>query len=353
MSDPRMSQRKLDHIAIALGPRSQFSRPAGFENLHFVHQALPELSLAEIDLSCEFLGKKLAAPLLISSMTGGPLQGGRINQHLAAAAQFCSIGMGVGSQRIMWSDPAAATSFGVRPVAPDILLLGNLGAVQLNDGFGLAHCREAVERIGADGLYLHLNPLQEAVQPEGDTDFRGLWAKIDSLCRELPFPLLLKECGCGLSGELAARAAQSGVAALEISGAGGTSWALIESQRSADPLRRQLGETFADWGIPTPVSLQLCREAAPQMPLIASGGIRSGLDAAKALALGADLVSVAQPFLQAATESAEAVQARIDLFVMELRVAMFCVGAPNLAALRGKPLLRVSESDAHRAQGHV
>lgn len=340
MSETPMSQRKLDHIALALGARSQFTTPTGFADLHFIHQALPEVSLEDIDLSCEFLGKKLTAPLLIASMTGGPAQGGTINQHLAQAAQQAGIGMGVGSQRIMFTDPTSHPSFELRKYAPDILLLGNLGAVQLNCGFDESHCRQAVEMIGADGLYLHLNPLQEAIQPEGDTQFQALWPKIETLCQQLPFPLLLKECGCGLSGDLAQRASQAGVAALEISGAGGTSWSLIESQRSADPLRRQLGETFANWGIPTPLSLQLCREAAPDMPLIASGGIRSGLDAAKAIALGAQMVSVAQPFLQAATESAEAVAARIQLFLMELRVAMFCVGAKNLAELRGKALLR-------------
>jgi isopentenyl-diphosphate delta-isomerase len=340
MSDPNMSQRKLDHIALALGPRSQFDTPTGFENLHFVHQALPEISLEEIDLSCEFLGKKLAAPLLIASMTGGPIQGGRINQHLAQAAQNAGIGMGVGSQRIMFVDPTSHASFDLRKYAPDILLLANLGAVQLNFGFDESHCRQAVDMIGADGLYLHLNPLQEAIQPEGDTHFKDLWPKITHLARVLPFPLLLKECGCGLSAELAKKAAQVGIAALEISGAGGTSWSLIESQRSTDPLRRQLGETFANWGIPTPISLQLCRQAAPDMPLIASGGIRSGLDAAKAIAMGAQLVSVAQPFLQAATESPEALSARIQLFLMELRVAMFCVGARNLVELRGKELIR-------------
>jgi isopentenyl-diphosphate delta-isomerase len=340
MNDPNMSQRKLDHIALALGPRSQFDTPTGFDNLHFVHQALPEISLEEIDLSCEFLGKKLTAPLLIASMTGGPIQGGRINQHLAQAAQNAGIGMGVGSQRIMFVDPTSHASFDLRKYAPDILLLANLGAVQLNFGFDASHCRQAVDMIGADGLYLHLNPLQEAIQPEGDTHFKDLWPKIEALCNTLPFPLLLKECGCGLSAELAKKASQAGIAALEVSGAGGTSWSLIESQRSTDPLRRQLGETFANWGIPTPLSLQFCRQAAPEMPLIASGGIRSGLDAAKAIALGAQLVSVAKPFLQAATESPEAVAARIQLFLMELRVAMFCVGAKNLVELQGKELIR-------------
>jgi isopentenyl-diphosphate Delta-isomerase len=340
MADQNISQRKLDHIALALGPRSQFSQSAGFENWHFVHQALPEISLDEIDLSCRFLGKELAAPLLISSMTGGPTQGGKINQNLAQAAQAKGIGMGVGSQRIMFVDPTSHSSFELRPWAPDILLLGNLGAVQLNEGFDESHCRQAVEWIGADGLYLHLNPLQEAIQPEGDTNFKALWPKIETLCKGLPFPVLLKECGSGLSADLAKRAVKAGISALEISGAGGTSWALIESQRSSDPLRKQLGETFADWGIPTPISLQYCRSAAPSMPLIASGGIRSGLDAAKALAMGAELVSIAKPFLGAATESTEAVQAKIELFMLELRVAMFCVGAKNIDELRKQELVR-------------
>jgi isopentenyl-diphosphate delta-isomerase len=334
-----ITTRKRDHIAIALQPTSQFPlRRTGFNDCWFMHEALPEFALEDVEISLEMLGKKLAAPVIISSMTGGPEQGQTINRHLAQAAQKVGVAMGVGSQRITFEHPETVSTFQVRDVAPDILLFSNLGAVQLNYGFGFEQCRQAVEQIGADALYFHLNALQEAVQPEGDTNFRDLLPRMAEICAQLPYPIFAKECGNGLSRRAAEQLSRAGIRGLEVSGAGGTSWALIEGQRATDPLRRRLGETFADWGIPTTLSIRLCREAAPDRVVIASGGIRTGLDAAKAIALGADAISIAQPLLQPALESSEAVERALAQLIQELKVAMFCAGARTLAELRQTPL---------------
>lgn len=327
-------RRKADHIQLALNQGSQIGAAEGFDAYTLEHQALPELDLQAIDLSTQAFGKSLAAPLLIGSMTGGLEQGARINRHLAEAAQALGLGMGLGSQRVTFEHPETLASFKVRAYAPDILLLANLGAVQLNKGFEASHCQQAVSSVGADGLYLHLNPLQEAIQAEGDTEFGGLSQRIAEVCAQLQVPVLVKECGNGISGATARRLQAAGVQAIEVSGRGGTSWAWIEAQRNPDPRMKRLGKTFAHWGLTTPQSLLACRQAAPELLLIGAGGIRSGLDAAKAIALGADLVSIAQPLLAPALESTEAVIAELQLFLLELRIAMFCAGAKDLAALR-------------------
>ena len=340
-TDPTLA-RKSDHIRLALSEDSQIkARGHGFDAWELEHQALPELDLDEIDTSLTVLGKSLAAPVMIASMTGGPELGSRINHNLAAAAQELGLAMGLGSLRVIFESPDSLSSFQVRDVAPDILLLANLGAVQLNYGFTEWHCRQAVERVGADALYLHLNPLQEAIQPEGDTNFKDLTEHIAEICSQLSFPILAKECGNGLSARVARELVAAGVQGLEVSGRGGTSWAWIEAQRNSDPLRQRLGETFANWGIPTPESIRLCRMAAPDTLIIGSGGIRNGLDAAKAIALGADTVSIAQPLLQAAQESPQAVVKELELFMLELRIAMFCCGARNLTELRRVEVFRV------------
>lgn len=330
--------RKSDHLRLAMDAGSQFAANDGFESWHFEHQALPEIDFDEINLNCQLFGKSLKAPLLIASMTGGPEQGAKINQNLAQAAQTLGLGMGLGSMRVIFDQPETLTTFQVRDVAPDILLLANLGAVQLNKGFSEWHCREVVKQVQADGLYLHLNPLQEAIQPEGDTSFRNLTEHIAEACSQLEFPVLAKECGNGLSARSAKRLIGAGIQGLEVSGRGGTSWAWIEAQRQTDIRRQRLGRTFAHWGLSTPDSLLACREVANETPLIASGGIRSGLDMAKALALGADAVSIAQPLLKAALESPAAVIQELELFLLELKITMFCVGARNLTELKKIPL---------------
>jgi isopentenyl-diphosphate delta-isomerase len=332
--DP-ITRRKLDHIAVSLSPAADFrSVRTGFDDYHFLHQALPEVDLDAIDLGTDFLGYRLRAPILIASMTGGIDKGAVINRNLAIAAQQLGLPMGLGSQRITVTHPETLASFQVRDVAPDVPLFGNLGAVQLNYGFGPEEVVRLVESVGANGLFLHLNPLQEAVQPEGDRNFAGLVPRIADLCRSVPFPILAKETGCGIAGDTAATLVQAGVSAIDLSGAGGTSWSRIEGARVPDGGGANLGEVFGEWGIPTALSLQLVRESCPSVPVIASGGMRDGIAAAKALALGADLVSLAKPLLAPALESPEAVVRVLEDWMQQLRVAMFCIGARSIADLK-------------------
>lgn len=328
-------RRKADHIRINLEENVQF--PAltnGFERYRLVHQALPELDLDEIDAGVPLLGRILHLPLLISSMTGGAAAAGAINRNLASAAQARGIAMGVGSQRAGIEEGQTADTFRVRDVAPDILLLANLGAVQLNYGYTVDQCRQAVEMIEADALILHLNPLQEALQADGDRNWKGLLDKIEAICRTVGVPVVVKEVGWGISEASARRLAAAGVAVIDVAGAGGTSWSEVEYHRATEEAQRRLARTFADWGLPTAESLLAAQRAAPGLPLIASGGMRNGIDAAKALALGASAVGIASPFLKAAAASPEEVLRAIDQFAAELRTAMFCAGAGSVPALR-------------------
>lgn len=337
-----IAQRKKDHIKISLHEDVAMRRPTGFERYAFVHQALPEIAFEDVSLATSFLGHAIKAPILVSSMTGGAIQGEVVNRHLAEAARTLGLPMAVGSERILFEHPELRPTFeAVRHVAPDIVLFGNLGAVQLNYGFDTAKVREAVSIIGADGLFFHLNPLQEVIQPGGDTNFRHLTEKIGRIAKDVDFPILVKEVGCGIDPDLAVKLAGEGVSAIDVSGAGGTSWAKIEALRTSDLARRTLGDVFGDWGLPTVDSLIGCRSALGDFPLIASGGIRTGLDMAKAIVLGADLVGVAMPLLGPATRSTDETVAALNALMDELRVAMFLVGARDLAALRARrPLLR-------------
>ncbi|MBN1178332.1 MAG: type 2 isopentenyl-diphosphate Delta-isomerase [Anaerolineae bacterium] len=338
-------ERKADHIRISLEEDVTFeSLTTGFERYRFSHCALPEFSLAAVDTRTQFLGRRLAAPLLISSMTGGTAEAERINRHLAQAAQELGVGMGLGSQRAGLEDAALARTYRVRDVAPDVLLFANLGAVQLNYGYTVDHCRRAVDMIEADGLILHLNPLQEALQPEGQTDFSGLLRKIEGVCRALDVPVMVKEVGWGLSASLCRRLADAGVAALDVAGAGGTSWSQVEMYRALDDAQREVAAAFRDWGIPTAEALVQARAAVPDLPLVASGGVQNGIDVAKALALGADVCGVARALLAAADTSAEAVARALTTLVAQLRAAMFAAGAPDVAALRHTPLVDILHS---------
>jgi isopentenyl-diphosphate Delta-isomerase len=329
-------RRKADHIRINLEEDVQFpSLTTGFENYRLVHQALPELNLRQIDTAIELFGKRLQAPLLISSMTGGTEAAGAINRNLAAAAQRRGIAMGLGSQRIALEQPETIDSFRVREVAPNVLLFANLGAVQLNYGYGVEQCRRAVEIVEADALILHLNPLQEALQTDGDWDWSELLGKIERVCRELAVPVMVKEVGWGISEQTARWLVGVGVAGIDVAGSGGTSWSEVERHRAPTEARRRMARAFADWGIPTAEALKMARRGAPELPLIASGGLRTGIEAAKALALGAAAVGVASPFLKAAAASVEEVIATVDQFTLELRIAMFCSGAGDMEALRG------------------
>jgi isopentenyl-diphosphate delta-isomerase len=332
-------RRKEEHLRIALaGDVGSRQVSTGLEKYTFLHQALPEIDLGSVDTAVTLFGKRLAAPLVVAPMTGGTGAAGSINRHLAAAAQSLGLAMGVGSQRGMLEDPAAADTFQVRDVAPDILLFANLGAVQLNYGLGVPECRRVVEYIGADALVLHLNPLQEALQPEGNTDFSGLLDRIKEVCRELPVPVIVKEVGSGISEGVARKLAEAGVAGIDVAGAGGTSWGRIEGIRSGGRTA-SLAADLESWGIPTAASIVLARRGAPGVTLIAGGGIRTGLDAAKAIALGADAASMALPLLQPATESTGTVISVLRDVIEVLRLVMFCTGAADITRLKNTPLL--------------
>jgi isopentenyl-diphosphate delta-isomerase len=321
--------RKAEHIRLALEERMQLGVNY-FDEYHFEHAALPEIDFDDIDIGVDFLGRRLAAPLLVSSMTGGTEAAGLINRNLAAGAERTGIAVGVGSQRKALEDPAKADTFKVREVAPSVPLLANLGAVQLNYGLGALECLQAVEMIGADALILHLNPLQEAIQPEGQRNFAGLLPKIGEVVRALPVPIVVKEIGCGISAATARALAGQGIRIIDTAGVGGTSWARIEAERAGD---LDLGEVFAGWGIPTPLSIREVRSVGG-LTVIASGGLRNGIDVAKALALGADLAGMAYPFLQAATESPERVVDKVQRIVLELKICMFCLGVKSVPELR-------------------
>jgi isopentenyl-diphosphate delta-isomerase len=301
---------------------------------------LPELNRSEIDITTTFLRKSLGAPLLISSMTGGTQQTKTINFRLAEVAQHYKLAMGVGSQRVAVENPQVADTFAVRSHAPDILLLANLGAVQLNYSYGLDECLRVIDLCQADALILHLNPLQECIQVKGDTNFRGLLDKINKLCIKLPVPVIVKEVGNGISAAIAQKLIDAGVTAIDVAGAGGTSWAKVESERALDEKQRRLGLTFANWGLPTAECITSIRAIAPEIPLIASGGLRDGLDVAKAIALGADVSGLAWPFLQAAAESVDAVDALVQLLIAEITTVLLCTGNATLSQLKDSDTLQ-------------
>lgn len=334
MDDPiELGNRKTEHIRINLEEDVRSGLTTGFERLHFVNQGLPEIDLSSVDTSLNIFGKKLAAPLIISSMTGGTMEAEQINLRLAETAQEKAIAMGVGSQRAAIADPETIQTFQVRRAAPDALLFANLGAVQLNYGYSIDQCRQAVDMIEADGLILHLNALQEALQPEGDSNFSDLLVKIETICRNLPIPVIVKEVGWGISGDTARQLADAGVAAIDVAGAGGTSWSQVEMHRMKDLRRAAIAAAFRDWGIPTAESIRQVRAAVPNLPIIASGGLRNGVEIAKTIALGASLAGMAGPFLKAAARSQEDTVALVDDVITELRIAMFAAGAADLIRL--------------------
>jgi isopentenyl-diphosphate delta-isomerase len=332
------SSRKADHIRINLEEDVSSGITSGLERYHFIHQALPELNLEDVDLRLEVFARKLNAPILISSMTGGTDEAGEINRRLAEAAQETGIAMGLGSQRAAIEDPTLSSSFQVRQYAPDVLLLANLGAVQLNYGYGVEHCQRAVEMIEADALILHLNALQEAVQPEGDTRFAGLLSKIESVCQAISVPVIVKEVGWGFSERAARHLEAVGVSAIDVAGAGGTSWTQVEMHRAKNHSQAQLAAAFLDWGIPTAEAIYNIRTAAPSLKIFASGGLRNGIDIAKCIALGASLGAMASPFLKAANYSVDETIETIRLIQRQIQVAMFACGAEDLEQLGKTPL---------------
>ena len=334
--------RKNDHLDIVLSGRATSTVSAGFERFVFEHVALPETNMDEIELGTEFLRKHISAPLLVSSMTGGPERAEFINANLATACEELGIAFAVGSQRVaIEADGSAGLSSQLRKLAPTIPLMANFGAAQLNLGYGYDQAMRAVEMIGADALIIHLNPLQEAVQPEGDRNWRGLLTRIEQLARALTVPLAVKEVGCGISGRLARQLVDSGVTIIDVAGAGGTSWAAVEAGRARTPMQAEIARAFIGWGQPTADAIAEVREACPDAFIIGSGGIRDGVDAAKAICLGADLVGQAAATLDAATLSAEAVIDHFRAIIMQMKITCFCTGSSDLAALRSARLRRV------------
>lgn len=338
MSD-EINHRKYDHIRIVRSDGGSDRGKSYFDAVALVHRALPEIDMKAIDPAVEFLGKSLSFPLMIAPMTGGDHDLVRtINRNLARAAEATRVAMAVGSQRVMITHAAARESFALRPHAPRTVLLGNLGAVQLNHGFTLRECLQAIEVLEADGLYLHLNPLQEAIQPEGETNFSGLADKIGQVAAELPRPVLVKEVGSGIARQDAELLIARGIRYIDAAGSGGTSWSRIEhfrqqANRSAET--SQAGLLFQDWGLPTPALLEELAPLGDRVTLIASGGIRSGLDMAKAMILGASLCGIAKPFLEPALHSADEVIRLIERLRKEFIITLFLLGITRSADLIG------------------
>jgi len=341
-------ERKSSHIRVCLEEDVQARRKTtGFEDAFFVHRALPEIKRDRISLSTSFFNHKLSAPLIVGAMTGGAVETTKINAAIAQAVEELGLGMGVGSQRAAINNPKLEHTFAVaREKAPTAFLIANIGAPQLVQGYGVREARRAVEMMKADALAIHLNPLQEAVQPEGETDYAGVLKKIGEIAQTLKVPVIVKETGAGIAAEEAKMLEAAGVAGIDVAGAGGTSWAAVEYHRAKElrnEFRQRLGENFWDWGIPTAASLIEVVQSV-HLTVIASGGIRSGMDVAKALALGADLTSTALPVLRPATKSSEEVKKALRFTIEELRNAMFLAGADSIQKLKSASVVVVGKT---------
>jgi len=336
-------KRKADHIRISLNHNVQARKvTTGFEDTHLVHNALPEIDKQDIDLSTTVFNHKFSAPLIVGAITGGTSEAAKINAAIAEAVEELGLGMGVGSQRVAIEDKTLEKTFAIaRKKAPTAFLIANLGGVQLVHGYGLKEVKKAVKMIDADAIAIHLNPLQEAVQPEGQTRFEGVLEKIGEITKELGKPVIAKETGAGIAAEEAKRLEAANVEGIDISGAGGTSFAAVEYYRAkgkSNSSQRRLGEVFWDWGIPTAVSLVEVSQSV-NIPIIASGGIRSGVEMAKALALGASLTSISKPVLEAAVKGVKETKRELLLLIEELKNSMFLVGADTVQALKEKPVV--------------
>jgi isopentenyl-diphosphate delta-isomerase len=341
--DDMIGERKADHIEICLKEDVQARQATtGFEDVHLVHKALPEIERKKVDLSTTAFGYKFSAPIFVGAMTGGTTEATKINAAIAEAVEELNLGMGVGSQRIAIDNPKLEHSFSVvREKAPTAFIVANIGGPQLVSKYGVKEAKKAVEMVSANALAIHLNPLQEAVQPEGDTNYANLLQNICKVAQELEVPVIVKETGAGIAAEDAAMLEAAGVAGIDVAGVGGTSWAAVEYYRAKarqDVFSQRLGETFWDWGIPTVASLVETVRSV-NLPVIASGGIRDGIDAAKALALGANLASATFPFLEPATKGSEDVKKALRYLVGEVRNAMFLVGANSIQKLQKVPVV--------------
>jgi len=335
--------RKSRHLDICLEEDVASFQTTGFDRVRLHHEALPEFALEDVDTTTRLFGHLLRAPLVISSMTGGTARAATINRNLAIAAEAAGVALALGSQRAALENGALLGTYDVRRVAPHVVLFANLGAVQLNYAVTADDAQRAVEAIGANGLYLHLNPLQEALQNGGDTNFRNLAPKIEAVVKRLDVPVIAKSVGSGISVKTARRLLSLGIAAIDVAGAGGTSWARVEGKR-AGGARERIAETFGGWGYPTVEATAALRQALPDATIVASGGIRSGIDVAKSIALGANAAGIALPFLAPASRSAQAVGDLLDEFITGLRIAMFASGSRTVGAL--PQALYVRGSDA-------
>lgn len=337
-----IEERKKRHIEVSLKENVQTTVGTGLEDVYLIHRSLPEIDLEDVNTETRLFGHCLSAPFIISAITGGTEEAARINQNLADAAELLGVGMGVGSQRIALEDPGREYTFSiVRDRAPTALIIGNLGCPQLALGYGVEEARRCVEMVDADALALHMNPLQETIQMGGETRYRGVLSKIREIVEGIDVPVIAKETGSGVAYEEAVQLEKAGVKGIDVSGVGGTSWSATEhylAKVHGNRLRESLGRTFWNWGIPTAISLVEVKESTGLI-VIASGGIRTGVDMAKAIALGADAVAIAQPLLKYAVESEESLVDYIKNILLEFRTAMFLVGAETISELRRVPVI--------------
>lgn len=333
----KTKERKMEHIEICLRENVQFSKPAGFDDVEFVHCAVPEVNLDEVSPETELFGKKLRAPIIIAAMTGGTRKGGEINAFLAMLAEEFGVGIGVGSQRAAVEDTSLRDTFSVvKEKAPSALKIANIGAPQLVKGYDIKELENIVSMIDADVLAVHLNSLQEAVQPEGEAFFRGVLEKLRRITELLDVPVMVKETGCGIAAEEALLLEEAGVEAVDVGGAGGTSWSAVEHFRRRGD---ELGKTFWDWGIPTAVATVEVA-AATNLKVVATGGIRNGVHVAKAIALGANAAGIAYPFLEHAYKGDyHKGRALIEKIIRELKVTMFLTGSRKVDDLKRTRLI--------------
>lgn len=330
-----INQRKTEHIDLCLKENVEgVNKTTGLEGISFIHNALPEINFNDINLETSFLNKKIQAPFLVSSMTGGSELAASINHNLAKAAEDKGWAIGLGSTRALLESDAHKESFMIRKSAQTVPLIANLGAVQLNYGYGVEECKQIIERTEADSLVLHLNSLQEVVQDGGDLNFADLLPKIEKICREIEQPIGVKEVGFGIDGHVAKQLTDVGISYIDVAGAGGTSWSQVEKLRTQDPLRKAAAEAFNSWGLPTKDCIVSVKKHVTGVPVIASGGMKTGLDAAKAITIGADMVGFARQLLQAATESVDAVVQMMDQIELELKIAMFGIGVKTIDELQ-------------------
>jgi isopentenyl-diphosphate delta-isomerase len=330
-----INRRKTEHIRLCLTENVEgVNKSTGLEGISFIHNALPEINFDDIKLNSSFLEKELQAPFLVSSMTGGSELASEINHNLAKAAEEKGWAIALGSTRALLESEAHKKSFLIRESAPTAPLIANLGAVQLNYGYGASEAQRIVDLTEADSLVLHFNSLQEAVQDGGDLNFENLLPKIEEVCKKVNVPVGAKEVGFGIDGFAAEKLYDAGVSYIDVAGAGGTSWSQVEKLRSRDPLKKNAAEAFNNWGLPTKDCINSVRSKLPDIPLVASGGMKTGVDAAKAITIGADIIGFARQLLQAATESSEAVAATMDQIELELKMTMFGIGVKTLDELK-------------------